>query len=360
MREVFSPAARDIDADEIFMESDPILVSSDPQSLAILGISVGPDRSKEQWEKEFSWMPRLYHVTSDDGAGIVQAVCARRWTSRSRDHFHVHHEVLGQLRKLENAAYRTIQVEEDARKDIRQARKQNRSLYKARKRFRQAQLRCQTAVQQFDRVERAVAMGLDALKVHTPDGRLNSLIEAQARLESAARMLDCLLPGPAWRKVKNAFRDPCLLRFLEKLDKRVRLIPTAELDVAEREYVLGNLAVLWESQKHRRWKGQAVRIPQEQETFLRELCGNFDTVRNAFWDLLDSLHRSSSGVESINSRLGLYRYTKKRVSDNFANLIALHHNLSPFRTGKRKGKTPAELLGVALPTQDIYELILKN
>jgi hypothetical protein len=124
----------------------------------------------------------------------------------------------------------------------------------------------------------------------------------------------------------------------------------------DREYVLATLSKLWENQAERRYKGKPVLISDAIEQELNTLCSNLAEVKDKLFKVLDRLHRASSAVECINSRIGFYRYSKRRFSTGFANFIGVCHNLTPFEEGKRKGKCPAEILGVELPTYDLFQL----
>ena len=128
-------------------------------------------------------------------------------------------------------------------------------------------------------------------------------------------------------------------------------------DPNNRERILVTLTKLWEEQAKGRWRGKDVTIPPQVEQNLAANCSNLSDVIDRLFAILDDIHRASSAVESVNSRIGLYRYNKRRFSGEFADLIAVWHNLTPFKEGKRKGKSPALLLGLTLPTFDRYELL---
>jgi hypothetical protein len=67
--------------------------------------------------------------------------------------------------------------------------------------------------------------------------------------------------------------------------------------------------------------------------------------------------RASSLVECFNSILRPIQQVKKRVTQEFLWLKALHHNTKTFKQGKRKGKSPFQLLGIDFGTQDWIELL---
>ena len=73
---------------------------------------------------------------------------------------------------------------------------------------------------------------------------------------------------------------------------------------------------------------------------------NFDEVFQQVTTALNNVFRSSSMVEAINSHLRLYQQVKKNLSKNFLSLIALYWNMNPFSDGKRKNKSPFQILGI--------------
>ena len=62
-------------------------------------------------------------------------------------------------------------------------------------------------------------------------------------------------------------------------------------------------------------------------------------------------------VECFNSILRPIQQVKKQVTQEFLWLKALHHNMKTFKQGKRKGKSPFQLLGIDFGTQDWIELL---
>jgi len=81
-------------------------------------------------------------------------------------------------------------------------------------------------------------------------------------------------------------------------------------------------------------------------------------VELAVLRVVDEAIRSSSHVECVNSRVRLVQAARKRMSEGFICLLAVHHNMKPFgRSSVREGWTPAELAGIHLPTHDWLELL---
>jgi hypothetical protein len=69
-------------------------------------------------------------------------------------------------------------------------------------------------------------------------------------------------------------------------------------------------------------------------------------VVEAFWQVLDTFHRSSSLAESLHSWLRPYFQSHRGMPEWLTPLLQLYWNHHTFRRGKRKGKTPLSLAGI--------------
>jgi hypothetical protein len=62
-------------------------------------------------------------------------------------------------------------------------------------------------------------------------------------------------------------------------------------------------------------------------------------------------------VECINSVARMQQSRHRRMTQGLLDLKRLYWNCREFRTGRRRKKTPYELLGLRLPTKDWWELL---
>lgn len=155
--------------------------------------------------------------------------------------------------------------------------------------------------------------------------------------------------------VRNAQRLSDAVGMLSKLETALPTIPAQSAAREDRQFVLVTLAQLWQDQAQHRYRGKSVIIPERIQHQLQSRCANLSEVQTHLFRVMDQLHRASSGVERVNSRAGFYRYSKRRFSGDFANLIAVWHNLSPFEDGKRARQSPAQILNIKLPSYDLFE-----
>ena len=256
---------------------------------------------------------------------------------------------------MEGRCYSLIEQEELLRQRLTKTRRRGRDCRAHAARLYPIAQRTGAAIACFDELEAAVRLAVDALRITTAQGTFNSPAQARADLQFAKAWIQAHLPT-GWGKVQRALDDEALLTFLAELQAALPAlrvnVPTPE----DRNDVLVTLARLWEQQAQRRYRAKPVRIPAPILQQLQSRCSNLPDVQRQLFHLLEHLHRASSGVECINSRVGFYRYSKRRFNGDFANLIALWHNLSPFEDGKRAGQSPAQILQVKLPSHDLFEL----
>jgi hypothetical protein len=77
------------------------------------------------------------------------------------------------------------------------------------------------------------------------------------------------------------------------------------------------------------------------------LHGQFYTIDQALLELRHRLHRTSSLVENLNSRLRNYFFLRRQIGPQYLDLLRFFLNHHPFQRSHhphRVGKTPAELL----------------
>jgi len=76
-----------------------------------------------------------------------------------------------------------------------------------------------------------------------------------------------------------------------------------------------------------------------------------------FRQVLQDIWRASSLVEGINSVVRMHQSRHRRMTGGLLDLKRLHWNMHAFRTGRRKRRTPYEILGMKLPSMSWWELL---
>ena len=87
----------------------------------------------------------------------------------------------------------------------------------------------------------------------------------------------------------------------------------------------------------------------------------FDTIKALVFDKLDSIVRASSLVEMVNSLIRPdLNSCKGQITQATLNLIMFYHNHRRYKSGKRQGKAPIELLTGKLLEVMWWELLLQQ
>jgi len=352
--------------DEIFFHRDPILMGVEPISLVWLVGHRGPDRSGESWCEVIEHWPHLEHVIADGGQGLERGVKlaneARRQAqvpegevpvsiTMGLDVFHTQRELERVLQRLWNRVEGQIgaAVKADARLEQAKRRGQDprgvaghagRSWRKAERLFDEA-VQAQEAVEQIK----------GALAWCDASGHLYVREQAQEQLTEAIRQLQ----GDCWKKAKRMLSDARTLRHLDRLHE--------QLSSAIAEPMLrAALVHLWSLLRRLKQAEGDDRVHGSQLVAMAcVLCGRLCPDWKADYvkvdELLSQAVRASSAVEGVNSVVRMHQGRHRHVSQGMLDLKRLYWNCRAFEGGKRKGRSPYELLGLKLPTSDWWQLL---
>jgi hypothetical protein len=190
-----------------------------------------------------------------------------------------------------------------------------------------------------------------ALSWFDAKGRLYGRQTAQAQLDEASQQLQ----GACWSKVKRLLSDERTLRHLDRL--------SAHLTSAVSEPVLRDaLTRLWYINDQRRQaQGDAcMRLRQLvviEQVLCERLCAQWQSAYRCVDELLRHAVRASSAVECVNSVVRMHQGRHRHLSQGLLDLKRLYWNCRVFREGKRKGKSPYDLLGLKLPSSNWWQLL---
>ena len=104
-------------------------------------------------------------------------------------------------------------------------------------------------------------------------------------------------------------------------------------------------------------------IAKQQEQDYLEIAAclqpqEYNDWRELIYSKLDNIVQSSALVECINSIIRPYlNTTKNNITQELLNLIMHYHNHRRYRHGKRKNKTPIELLTGNKQTEDWVSIL---
>lgn len=348
-RRHFAGVGRVAAGDEVFLP-DPLLLTVEPVSLLINGLRLADGRAAEDWKEVFESLGDLDRYVSDRGRGIV-AAGKEAGVAAGADQWHLLHGARQSMGSLRRTTLKSIEAEYEAQAALETARqrKGDKAIRRARKAYAKARRACKATVEDFDRLEPLMAKVTEAFAYVTADGPLNTASRARETVRDVLAEMRETQKGRALAAQLSGLSDPLAFTHLEALEEGLREVPLEEVG-ADRERTLARLVRETEAWRRRDKSSVdelAVAATSPADRAEIEVIRAFDVAI-----------RSSSYVECVNGRMRSVQVTRKRVSENFLYLVAVHHNMTPFGRGSvRKGHSPAELAGVVLPSNDWIELL---
>jgi hypothetical protein len=183
--------------------------------------------------------------------------------------------------------------------------------------------------------------------VCSPYGKLRTQENVRAELTLLFDMIEALDSVTITQTLKPIRKhlDDILVPF-----KQAEVID-AELHLVVPHDALDFLVLAWHHDHVSYQSGAKQRRYHQRE---REFClacaegllgGAFDTLKVVVFDKLDSIVRASSLVEMVNALIRPYLNScKGQITQETLNLIMFYHNHRRYKSGKRQGKAPIELL----------------
>ncbi len=338
-------------SDEIFAIHVPILVTIDAQSTTILKIELASDRSAETWRGHFEALAQHHFVSlgmaSDRGLGLVagyQAACDMAlWVA---DYFHEFRDLFEVLHQLERKAYAAIATEDDAARKFAGA-KSEANLAKRLHHYDTAHHTCEQAIALYDQLAILLHLLREALQLCSPHGRLRTPENVRSELMLLLDMiqeLDCAAITHTLKPIRQHIDDIVVpFKHAEAIATELRfVVPHDALDF---------LVLAWHHEHLIYQSGsKPKRYPQKERDFWLAgaeglLSTEFDTLKALVFDKLDTIVRASSLVEMVNSLIRPYLNScKGQITQETLNLIMFYHNHRRYKSGKRQGKAPLELL----------------
>ncbi len=367
-------------ADEVFSKSKPILVTLDPISSVILRIELVEKRTAQEWQNH--WQSLLNEaitpllLTNDEGTGMSKA--HKEVLSdipRQSDTFHaIAHRLGDEVRKLHKKMYQAIEIEY-TKERLWENSKSDAVLEKRTKEYEQALLHTIKTFKNYEHFSFLYQYIIESLAFFDARGNLNTLQDSQANIEVALndiRDLDCC--GQAIEKQLDYIQKllPNLLNYLKVVGKIVESWKPL-LDTKQKQAAFKNLCIAYQCVKNSRKiksnkaKRYFLHLAEEQRALAKANLIEYQaSIQMLDWwqklqFQLEQVVQSSAMVETINSILRTYlNIGKNQLNQNHLNIIMFYLNHRRYLRGKRKGKTPMELLKGEKQNQDWLQLMLKE
>jgi hypothetical protein len=354
-------------SDEIFSKSIPILVTVEPISSAILRIELANTRKAEEWKKHLKCLEKngyyAIYLVSDEGKGICTAQEeALANIIRQPDTYHAIAHQLGQwVRILEEAAYKAIKEEYDCYDKLDSA-KSGDVINKRIDGYEKAEKIANEKIQIYEDYHFLYTCLIEELKIFDNNGKLRDRKEAEANITTGLDLLETLGIEKLTKAVNKVRRTmPEVLNYFDVAKSIVADLGALSID----QEALQALCLAWQWKKGviKSKKAKVRQYCSMMEKFYLELAADYlqesyDLIKVQVDMKLDQIVQSSSLVECINSIIRPYlNSSKNHVTQGMLNLIMFYHNHRRYIDGKRKGKTPIEILTGRKQEKDWIELI---
>jgi hypothetical protein len=347
------PLVRDGAGDEIYV-SAPVLMVVEQESLCWVCGRLSEEVSGLAWSQEFARLPNLEQLARDGGTGLAKGVAlvnaqrqeqGREPVVDQGDHFHALWQGGVGLRKAERQARKALAQAEAAQKALEDCARQGQAQTAPASRAYHAWKKAEKAMDAWQQTERLWQQTKDALPLLTPDGELNTRARAEAALAETLPQL----PDSDFAKAKRHLQRPEMLNYLDRVQGRLTQLPFAKevTQAAVRQEALRRRPDLLkgESPQAAALRGVllvcAVVLGKAREEGEQAVAAVRDIFRRAY--------RASSLVECINSVLRMQQAQHRKMTQGLLNLKRLYWNCHTFSTGRRRGTTPYQRLGVPWP-----------
>ncbi len=354
-------------SDEIFAIGTPILVTIEAQSTAILKIQRASDRSAQTWQAHFENLgDHLFHsigMASDRGVGLMagyQAACQDGlWVC---DQFHEFQDLFNRCHQLERKAYTAIGKEDEAAKKFDNA-KSEANLQKRLEQYESAYQACEQAMARYDQLDLLLQLLRETLHLCSPLGRLHTVEGVRSDLTHLLGLMQEIEDEaiPKLLKPIASHLDDILVPF-----KQVESVHAELLELMPQQ-IVDALVLAWHHehlshQSHGKKKHHHQRESQQWLDFAEGLLDDqFERLKGLGFEKLDAIVKASSLVEMVNSLIRPYLNScKGQITQETLNLIMFYHNHRRYRSGRRKGKAPIELLTGEDLQADWVELLIQH
>jgi hypothetical protein len=338
----------------------------EPTSLALLVCQRAADRSGATWAAVLQPFINLRLVVSDaakgiaaglDGAALAQGrgVNGRPLIGHGLDVFHTNQHANCALRRPWRVAISASAAADAAAAKVADAKRVGRDARSVAAPVRVAREHAEACLADLERQHVAWQRARSALALFRPDGTLNDRAYAEGEIQAAV----VALTGPDWQKTRNALTDRRALTFLDDLHERLR---TAVPDDAVRNACVQR----WSLRHHRPQTNTPPAADGSIAAVLDAVIRNgpLNAVEQAAYDqvkhIIRTTVRASSAVEGINSVLRMHQARHRKMTQGMLDLKRLYWNCRRPKSGRRKGKSPYELLGVGVPSIDFWTLLAQS
>jgi hypothetical protein len=329
----------------------------EPESFCWLSGRMVEHRDGPTWAEEIRGYPALEYLVSDAGTGLAKGVRLvqedRPSVKHGLDVFHTIYEGNHALRTSYGVAARALEAAERGQAQLDRLGRRGQSRAGT---ATHVQILWREAEQQLDQAaeaERAWKECRATLELFRPDGLLNDRRQAEA---TVARVVP-RLPGWSWGKVRRLLQRPETFAFLDRMHEQLRQlnIPDEELAVLVRMEGLRRHPELLQGETSQAAALRGLVVARSVQ--LAKTDPDWPTKAQQVQQALRRAWRASSLVEGINSVARMQQARHRKMTQGLLDLKRFYWNQRCFRTGRRRGKTPYDMLGLRMPSAKWWDLL---
>lgn len=353
-------------ADEIFIGNQPILITVEPKSSVILAIELAEDRTKVTWSEhiekiESAGKIEIVSMVTDEGTGLRSAIGDKNIFWQPDTYHAIAHRLGKWVNILEQRAYNRIALEYERKRIISSA-KTKKIINKRRYKYNKTRKKTLEAIEIYEDFLYLYTHLIKELQPFHSNGEIRNRDRAKENIEVALELIKSLKHEHINRQVTSIEKIlPELLNYFEEAKRAIERCKKLGMD----SETITTLALAWQWNKafikakkedrRKRAKAEYLFYLEYAKDILQE---RYEKVKIEVFRELDNIVQASSMVENINSILRPYLdHSKNQVTQEFLNLFAYYHNHRRYNAGKRKGKTPMELLTGKKQNESWIELL---
>ena len=354
--------------DEIFVGSTPILIMVEPKSTVILNIQLAEERSSKVWSDHINYLTsnrdiEIFNAVSDEGTGLLAGIKdSLVGVHRQPDTFHALSHRLGDFVRIFRAkAYGCISSEYK-REEVCLSRTTQKVFDEKAKLYDEACVKTIEAIELYENFTYLYKYAIKQLNPFHSNGEIRDANWAKGEIETAIELMELLEHTKVNKEVKSIKKIlPDLLDYFEQTKESIKVCKSLGVS----DDAIKNLSLEWQwnkavikakkSDRKKRAKEKRALYAKNSKQILGD---KYEDIKERVFDELDNIIQASSMVENINSILRPYLdRARNQLSQEFLNLFAFYHNHRRYVQGKRKGKTPMEILTHQKQEKDWIELL---
>ena len=353
-------------SDEIFIGTQPILISVEPKSSLILSAELGVNRKKVTWLKHIedvgsSGDIEIVKMVTDEGTGICSGINENSISWQSDTYHSIAHRLGKWVSVLERRAYKRINLEYERKRMIISAKTQK-VINHRRYEYQKAKNKTLEAIEIYEDFTYLYQYIINQMQPFYSNGNIRNKKSSEENIMVALELIKSLQNEKIDIQVTSIEKlVPNLLNYFTEAKTAIK--KCKKLGIEDENITLFTLIWRWDKELIKAKKYQRRRKARNELNFYIEyakdsLGDGYREMKNRIFNQLDNIIQASSMVENINSILRPYlNNSKNQITQKFLNLFMFYHNHRRYKAGKRKGKTPMEIFTDREQKKDWIELL---